>query len=100
MNFAVTCVSARSVIAHPVVPVQGPTVQPSKTKPGAGVALRVTTAPSVKSELQVVESQSRPGGVEMTLPEPSEMTVRWWNPGGGGSRLKLAVTAVSPFIGN
>jgi len=38
--------------------------------------------------------------VEMTLPEPSEMTVRWWNPGGGGSRLKLAVTAVSPFIGN
>src|SRR5438128_1357748 len=76
LNLAVTWRSPRrAAMAHAPVPVQGPSVQPSKTKPGAGAASSVTAASSLKFALQVVESQARPFGVEVTVPDPSTTTV-------------------------
>ena len=70
---AVTVLAASMVTAHDAVPVQVP-VQPVKTEPEAGVAVRVTLAPFVKdrtlagsaaggaSEAQASEDSAECGG--------------------------------------
>jgi hypothetical protein len=51
-NMAVTEISALSVTAHVPVPVHPPPLQPSKTEPGAALAVRATRLPAGKSNEQ------------------------------------------------
>ncbi|HEY3550370.1 MAG TPA: hypothetical protein VGK69_04895, partial [Gaiellaceae bacterium] len=57
------------------VPVQAPD-QPLKVEPAAGVAVRVTLVPEVKS-CEQVEPQLIPAGLDVTvpLPEPALLTL-------------------------
>jgi len=61
------------VTTQAAVPVHAP-LQPAKTLPVAGVAVRVTTAPAAKLALQVVP-QLTPAGDEVTVPLPDRVTV-------------------------
>ena len=84
MKVAVTSRSELIVTVHGPVPEQSPD-QPPKRLPGAGVAVRVTTAPSPKDSEQS-RPQSIPPGLLVTVPLPTVDTVKT------GSSVKVAVT--------
>ncbi|HET9252662.1 MAG TPA: hypothetical protein VFP58_11155 [Candidatus Eisenbacteria bacterium] len=69
LNIAVTVVFAVSVIVAVPVPEVPPPLQPAKTEPGAGVAVKVTTVPDEK-DLEQVEPQLIPDGLLVTVPAP------------------------------
>jgi hypothetical protein len=74
VNVAVTLLTASIGTVHVVVPVQAP-LQPLKLEPVAGVAVRVTLLPEMKSALQVAP-QSMPVGLLVTVPVPVPALVR------------------------
>src|SRR5437867_1164460 len=69
VNVAVTAEAVVRVTVQGPVPVQVP-LQPVKTDPVAGVAVRVTTVPLTKLAAQVAP-QSTPVGVLVTVPAPA-----------------------------
>ena len=69
VNVAVTDRSALIVTMQVPVPEQPPPLQPVKVEPAAGVAVRVTTVPSVKDAAQVAP-QLIPAGELVTDPQP------------------------------
>ncbi|MBI3607017.1 MAG: hypothetical protein HY207_03515 [Nitrospirae bacterium] len=68
LKVAVTDLAASIVTLHDVIPVQAP-LQPEKTDPDAGVAVRVTLVPLVKPAAQVAP-QVIPAGLLVTVPVP------------------------------
>jgi hypothetical protein len=76
VKVAVTVLSASMVTVQVPVPLQAP-LQPAKVEPVAGVGVKVTTAPLVKSA-EHVGPQSIPDGLLVTVPcpEPVLFTVR------------------------
>src|SRR5436190_7987875 len=73
VNVAVTTVAAVRVTVHVPVPVQAPPLQPVKTDPAAGVAVRVTV--SLVSEAEHVAPQSMLAGVLVTVPAAAAAAV-------------------------
>jgi hypothetical protein len=61
--------AADMVTTHDPVPEQAP-LQPPKTDPAAGAAVRVTTVPALKS-LEQVPGHVIPAGLLVTVPEPA-----------------------------
>lgn len=90
---AVTVVVAFMVTVQVPVPLQPPPLQPAKTEPPPGVAVKVTEVPELKDFEQVLP-QSTPEGLLVTvpLPVPPLETVRVKN------AVKVAVTVVSALI--
>jgi hypothetical protein len=73
-KFAVTLVLDDRVKLQAAVPLQPP-IQPLNVNPASGVAFKVTVAPAVKLERQLVP-QSIPEGVLVTVPLPVFETER------------------------
>ena len=69
MNVAVTDRSALIVTVQVPVPEQPPPLQPVNAEPAAGVAVSVTTVPSLNDAAQVAP-QLIPAGELVTVPEP------------------------------
>ena len=69
VNVAVTDWSALIVTVHVPVPEQPAPLQPVKVEPAAGVAVSVTTVPSLNDAEQVAP-QLIPAGELVTVPEP------------------------------
>ena len=69
LNVAVTVVFAVSVTVQFPVPVQPLPLQPAKTEPAAGVAIKVTVAPD-ENLAEHVEPQLMPDGLLVTVPVP------------------------------
>jgi hypothetical protein len=90
-KFAVTLALADRVKLQAAVPLQPP-VQPLNVNPASGVAFKVTVAPAVKLERQLVP-QLIPEGVLVTVPLPvfaaERLTVL---------RENVAVQVLSAFI--
>src|SRR5206468_851816 len=72
---AVTVVAAVRVTVHEPMPAQPPPLQPVKTEPAVGVAVRVTAVPLAHGPAQSVP-QLIPAGVLVTVPVPALVTVR------------------------
>src|SRR6266850_1165871 len=87
---AVTDRAAAMVTSQVVLVVVQAPVKPTKPKPGAGVAVRVTTRLGAKSPTQSLP-QSTPAGMLETEPEPTFVTVSL-------KLLKVAVTAFAAFM--
>jgi hypothetical protein len=68
-NVAATVVAALSVTVQVPVPVQPPPLQPVKTEPAAGVAVRVSAVP-LANEAAHVAPHERPAGELVTAPVP------------------------------
>jgi hypothetical protein len=73
LKVAVAVVVALTVTAHEPVPEQAP-VQPAKTDPAAGVAVRVSAVPRAKDREQVAP-QLIPAGALATVPAPDPLLV-------------------------
>src|SRR5580704_827326 len=73
-NVAVTASAAFIVTTQLPVPLQAP-LQPLKAQPAAGVGVKVTCVPPVKTWLQV-DGQLTPEGLLDTVPLPVTLTVR------------------------
>ena len=73
LNVAVTALAAFMVTLQAPVPLQAP-LQPAKTEPEAGVAVRFTTVPLVKLAEQVAP-QEIPAGELVTVPVPVPVSV-------------------------
>ena len=69
VKVAVTEWAASIVTMQVPVPEQPAPVQPVKSAPTSGVAVRVTTVPNAKSFVHV-DPQSIPAGLEVTEPVP------------------------------
>jgi len=95
VKVAVTDWSAFIVTWHVPVPEQPPPLHPAKTEPAAGVAVNVTTVPSLNGDEQVAP-QSIPTGELVTVPEPEPafVTVSVCV----GTVLNVAVTEWSALI--
>jgi hypothetical protein len=74
LKVAVTDWSALIVTTHVPVPEQPAPLQPVKADPAAGVAVKVTTVPSLKDAEQVAP-QLIPAGAPVTEPEPDPVFV-------------------------
>ena len=68
LNVAVTAVAALMGATHDAGPEQAP-LQPAKTEPAAGVAIKVTVAPD-ENLAEHVEPQLMPDGLLVTVPVP------------------------------
>jgi hypothetical protein len=86
-------VEAGMVKEQELAPEQVPPLQPVKTKPEAGVAVRVTAAPELKLPEQLAPAQLSPAGLLDTEPEPASATD---TPKAAVS--KLALTNCTEFI--
>ena len=78
VNVAETDVLLFKVTWHSPVPLQAPP-HPPKTKPEAGVGVKVTWVPIGKLAPQTLP-QLIPAGVLVTVPDPESVTVRVGNP--------------------
>lgn len=76
LNVAVTVVFELRVTAQFPVPEQPPPLQPAKSEPEAGVAVKVTTV-SDEKDLEQVEPQLIPEGLLVTVPVPVPDLITW-----------------------
>jgi hypothetical protein len=86
-NVAVTVAAAFIGTLQPPLPLQAPP-QLLKTQPAAGVGVRVTGDPPVKTWLQV-DGQLMPAGLLATVPLPLTLTVRLALPPPGDAQLVI-----------
>jgi len=73
-NAAVIAASLAIVNVHPAAPLHAEPIQPTNVLPVAGVAVSVTGVLTGKLALHVVP-QVIPGGLDVTVPTPTSVTV-------------------------
>ena len=76
LKVAVTVVLLVSLIVAVPVPEVPPPLQPAKTEPAAGVAVRVTVVPE-ENDFEQVDPQLMPDGELVTVPEPVPAFRTW-----------------------